>query len=139
MQDAWYSSMGNNTSDQHVYFQISNYKYLRSGYEKGKLIGVCGLHYIIWHIRSAEVSIFIAEGEGKGYGTDALKELCKYGFDELNMHKLWAEIFDNNPASHHLFKKVGFVDEGVLRHNHFSGGKYGDSFRLSMLEEEWRK
>lgn len=130
MQHEWYKSIGNNSDLNHVYFQIVDNS-------NNKLAGVCGLHYVNWHIRSAEVSIFVAVGEGKGLGTEALTLICKYGFEEMNMHKIWAEIFDNNPASLHLFHKVGFVDEGILRDNHFSEGKYGNSYRLSMLKKEW--
>lgn len=133
MQAKWYSSIGNNSNDSHIYFQIMTFE---DEIDKRNLVGVCNLSYINWHTRSAEAAIFVAEGGGKGIGTKALQTMCKYGFEELNMNKIWCEIFDNNPRSLHLFKKVGFIEEGLLRANHFSEGKYGDSHRLSLFRDE---
>lgn len=128
MQKAWYESIGNNSNNNHIYFQIMY---------KNELIGVCGLHYIDWHIRSAEASIFVARNKGKGIGFKTLQLLCDYGFNKMNMHKIWCEIFCNNPRSLNLFKKVGFKLEGELRDNHFCDGKYFNSWRLSILDNEW--
>lgn len=129
MQEQWYKKMGNNSDPNHVYFQIMH---------GNELAGVCNLSYIDWHMRSAEAAIMIGDFKGQGLGTDALEVMCRYGFEEVNLHKIWCEIFDSNPASLAIFKKLGFVQDGMLRDNWFYNGKYGDSYRLSLLEDEWR-
>ena len=55
--------------------------------EGNKLIGQCGLNNISWINRSAEFSIIIGYSEfrGYGYGSDAIRILIKYGFEELNL------------------------------------------------------
>lgn len=106
--------------------------------KKGKLIGCTGLTYIDWKNRRAEVSIYIGDKnyKGKGYGTDALKTLMKYSFEELNLHMLFGEIFEYNKANIKLFEKCGFKRDGVLRHRLYRDGRYQNSIFYSILEEE---
>lgn len=101
-----------------------------------KLVGHCGLYNIDWVSRNAEFGIYVGEGKGKGYGKKALGLLVDYGFNVLNLHKIWCEVFDNNKAFS-FYKKFGFTHEGTLRDNHFWGGDYMDSYIMSMLRDEW--
>lgn len=109
--------------------------------KKGKLIGCTGLTYIDWKNRGAEVSIYIGDKKhkGKGYGTDTLKTLMKYGFEELNLHMLFGEIFEYNKANIRLFEKCGFKKDAVLRHRLYRDGKYWNSLIYSILNEEWKR
>ena len=101
------------------------------------MIWVCGLYYIDWRLRSAEFGIFLSKDTcGKGFGKEALFMLCDFGFREMNLHKICCEIYDLNSAVH-LYHKLGFKDEGVLRDNYFCNGKYGNSTVMSVLEDEW--
>lgn len=61
-----------------------------------------------------------------------------YGFKEMNLHKIWAEVYNNNRALG-LYKSVGFKEDGVLRDNQFCEGKYINSYLLSILEDEWQE
>lgn len=101
------------------------------------IIGHCGLYYIDWLHKRAEFTIYIGNMmfRNHGCGSDALRTLCKYGFEELNLNKIWCEVFDNNPAIV-VYRHLGFVDEGTLRQHHFSVGRYMDSHILSMLRSE---
>jgi UDP-4-amino-4,6-dideoxy-N-acetyl-beta-L-altrosamine N-acetyltransferase len=109
--------------------------------KKGKLIGCTGLTYIDWKNRGAEVSIYIGDKKykGKGYGTDTLKTLMKYGFEGLNLHMLFGEIFEYNKANIRLFEKCGFKRDGVLRHRLYRDGKYWNSIFYSILKREWQQ
>jgi len=101
-------------------------------------VGVCGLCYIDWVNRNAEVSLYIGNDNMRrqGIGTKVLKFLEKKAFDEFNLHRLWAEIYSNNVASRILFEKCGYTKEGKLREHVFKGGKYRDSFIYGLLKEE---
>jgi RimJ/RimL family protein N-acetyltransferase len=145
-QEAWYKERGNNTNPSHVYFQImeisSVIPYVSSAYDveqinKRTLIGSCGLHYIDWRLRSSEFGIFLGTSRGGGKGKEALTLMFDYGFKELNLHKIWGEVYDNN-SSIGLYRHIGFKDDGILRDNYFHEGKYGNSYMISMLENEWR-
>lgn len=109
--------------------------------KKGKLIGCTGLTYIDWKNRKAEVSIYIGDKKyrKRGYGTDTLNTLMKYGFEELDLHMLFGEIFEYNEANIRLFEKCGFKRDGILRHRLYRDGKYWNSIFYSVLEDEWKK
>lgn len=131
MQKRWFDKV---TNDQNqVNFSIKDKK-------SKNLIGHCGLYYINWRSRIGEFGIYIGNQKyrGGGYGSDALRQLCRYGFNELNLNKIWCEVYSNN-ASLDMYRHIGFVDEGVLRQNYYSEGKYWDSYILSMLENEYRE
>ena len=104
-----------------------------------KLIGVCGLVWINWKNRNAEVSIYIGEEEWqkKGVATDSLKTLVKYGFETLNLHRIYAVIFEFNEHSIKLFEKCGFKFEGKQREAHYVDGKYWNELIYGMLREEY--
>ena len=130
MQKDWYEKRVHNNPNQYD-FEIHDI-------ETKKLIGHCGLYYVNWIARMAEFSIYVGDMDyrGKGIGSDALRTLIKYGFSQLNLNKIWCEVYSNNSALE-IYRKVGFVDEGVLRQNHFKDGAYVDSYVLSMLRSEW--
>lgn len=144
----WYTDRGNNMNQNHVYFEIhalnkNDYckesKYYVRGADES-LIGCTGLHYVDWRLRSAEFGVFIAKDvKGKGLGVDALRTLFDYGFKEMNLHKIWAEVYNNNIALDVYTKGLGMKEDGVLRDSYFCDGKYGNSTMLSVLENEWGK
>jgi len=133
-QVKWYHERGNNSDKSFVYFQITHTHKPLGG---SVLLGCCGLTGIDFRLRKAELSIFLGSGRGEGNGMDALKLLFDYGFKELNLHKIFAEVYDNNEALR-IYKKLGMAEDGILRDSYFHEGRYGNSIMLSMLEDEWR-
>jgi RimJ/RimL family protein N-acetyltransferase len=105
-----------------------------------KIIGVAFLNHIHPIYRTGEFGITIADSEyrGKGYGKDALITLIGYGFDQLNLNRIWCEVYSNN-NSIHLYRNIGFKDEGLLRQHVFKDGKYLDSYMLGMLKNEYNE
>jgi len=150
-QQWWYENRGNNMADNHVYFEIHENLPVQTpplqgwtDYGTGKqnpapdLVGCCGLHYVDWRLRSAEFGIFLSpEARGKGLGKEALTLLFDFGFREMNLHKIWAEVYDNNVALGVYTGPLGMKVDGKLRHNQFTNGTYIDSTMLSVLEDEW--
>tara|TARA_Y100000401_G_scaffold117326_1_gene125650 strand:- start:1505 stop:2047 length:543 start_codon:yes stop_codon:yes gene_type:complete len=130
MQNKWYENRVLNSKEQ-VDFEIHDK-------ESNKLIGHCGLYYIDWIHRFGEFGIYIGDDDFRsgGYGSDALRTLIGYGFNDLNLNKIWCEVYDNNNALS-VYKHVGFVYEGKMRQNYFNEGKYWDSHILSMLKVEY--
>lgn len=104
-----------------------------------KLIGVCRLSYINWHDRNAEAGIYIGDESelGKKYASDALQTLVTYGFCELGLQRIWAEIYLFNKASLGLFLRCGFKEEGVLRKAHFTQGRFVDSRIVAIIKEDF--
>jgi len=73
----------------------------------------------------------------KGYGTDALRAICDFGFGQLRLERIELDVYEPNRRAQRSYEKAGFVKEGVLRHSHFSDGRFHDVLRMSLLREEW--
>lgn len=103
-----------------------------------KNIGVVLLNHIHPIYRTGEFGITLGDPEyrGKGYGKDMLITLIKYGFDQLNLNRIWCEVYSNNEAID-LYRKIGFKDEGILRQTVFKDGEYLDSYILGMLKKDY--
>lgn len=74
---------------------------------------------------------------GKGYGTEAAKALIQYGFEELNLNKIFAASFTKNPGSWRIMEKVGLKHEGVLRQHVKKWDEYIDLTYYGLLREEY--
>ena len=144
-QEWWYKDRGNNMNSNHIYFEIharntDDFSKETMYNADASLIGCAGLHYVDWRLRSAEFGIFLAQDvKGKGLGKDALTVLFNYGFDEMNLHKIWAEVYDNNKALDVYTKGLGMHIDGLLRATQFCEGAYLNSTMLSVLEDEWKE
>ncbi|MGE4232541.1 MAG: GNAT family N-acetyltransferase [Bacteriovoracia bacterium] len=108
-----------------------------------ELLGCCGFVYINWVHRHADISLYIgwkdAYIDDHGYAEDSCKVLFKYGFDELNLNKIWTEIYSFDEKKKALYDKLGFKQDGLLRENYFYDGKWWDSRILSLLGKEYKK
>jgi RimJ/RimL family protein N-acetyltransferase len=107
--------------------------------EEWVLVGNCGLVTLDWRTRTAELGIQIGEKTywNQGYGTRAIQLLLKYGFQTLNLHRLWLRVYASNPRAIRVYQKAGFIHEGTLREGHFQDGRYVDVEIMSVLREEW--
>lgn len=103
-----------------------------------KLLGACGLCYINWVDRNADFSIYLGADDiyiDDDLAIDASKSLIKYGFEELNLHRLWAEIYDFDDAKTKMFNALGFVLDGRHRETHWTDGQWCDSLFFSLLNK----
>jgi RimJ/RimL family protein N-acetyltransferase len=107
--------------------------------ENHQPIGFAVLHHIFWVDRFAKIGLTIGETEywNKGVGADANRLLLKYGFEELNLNKIVAQIFSPNVGSLACAKKCNMILEATLKEECFVQGKYVDVFVYRMLAKEW--
>lgn len=103
-----------------------------------KIAGGIELVNIRWFNRKAEITIWILpEFRGQGLALQALKTIIRFSFEQLNFHRLEAEIYEFNQAARNLFKKLGFELEGKLREAKYKDGRYYDILRFGLLKKEW--
>ncbi|SKC82182.1 GNAT family N-acetyltransferase [Maledivibacter halophilus] len=104
-----------------------------------KYIGGCGLNKIDWKNSVAVVGIFIGDKEywGKGYGTDAMKILIKFVFEQMNINKIKLNVFSFNQRAIKSYEKCGFRKEGILRQEIYRDGRYYDDIIMGILREEY--
>ena len=83
--------------------------------------------------------IYIADPENrnKGYGEEAIRMILEYAFINLHMERVTIDHFSRNETARYLCHKIGFRDEGVMRHAGKKNGKYVDLCLLSMLRAEY--
>ncbi len=110
--------------------------------QEGRLIGACGLLYINWIARFADFSFYIGDSDEYCKGErseEACELLINYGFNILNLNKIWMELyeFDTDKISH-FTSKFGFVQDGILRENCYHNGRYYDSHIYSLLRRDFR-
>jgi diamine N-acetyltransferase len=105
----------------------------------GQHIGGAGFQYIDGRNASAEVGLFIGLPElwDQGLGGDVLRTLLRYGFEQLNLHRIYLRVFAGNQRAVHLYKKVGFQPEGRWREAEYRHGRYQDMLWMSILRPEW--
>ena len=84
------------------------------------------------------IKLGIDQCRGKGHGTDALKTIVRYAFDEMRLHCIYADVLEYNIASQKLFEKCGFHRDGLLRGRIYKGGRYVDVIAYSCLKEDVR-
>lgn len=71
-----------------------------------------------------------------GYATEAVRALLGYGFDTLNLHRVWAYCLAENEASWRLMERLGMRREGVLRANVRLQGRWADTYLYGLLAED---
>ncbi len=103
-------------------------------------IGNISLFRINWKDRWAIFGIALGEKAhwDKGYGTDATRTMLRFAFEELNLHRVELEVFDENARARRCYEKVGFRYEGTRRQAAFFEGRYHDSHLMSILREEFQ-
>jgi len=108
--------------------------------EDNRLLGFVRLEWIEWTHGTGNLKMGIGDaGErGKGYGSEALRLLLRYAFDELNLYRLSAMLGGDNPAGLRFFERHGFMQEVRRREALQRGGKFYDVVHLGLLAEEWR-
>jgi [ribosomal protein S5]-alanine N-acetyltransferase len=106
--------------------------------ERGELCGSIGL-LINSRDANAELGYWIGVPYwGQGYATEAAREVVRYGFEELGLHRIYAAHFGNNPASGRVLRKIGMTYEGTRREHHRKWGDYEDRVEYGLLVCEWR-
>lgn len=135
MQNSWYEKkvLGDPGT---VMFAIRSIK-------DGELLGCCGLCYINWVHRNADLSLYIGKDllyiDELGYAEESCRLLFQYGFQELGLEKIWSELYEFDQKKITLYQKLGMQIDGTLRNQYFYDGKWWDSKILSILSGEWRR
>jgi RimJ/RimL family protein N-acetyltransferase len=106
--------------------------------DSGECVGEAVLNQYDAGNRGCNFRILVgAAGQGRGAGTEATRLLVGYGFEELGLHRISLEVYAFNPRARHVYEKVGFVTEGVLRQVLHYGDDWIDATVMSILAPEW--
>jgi [ribosomal protein S5]-alanine N-acetyltransferase len=76
---------------------------------------------------------------GTGVFIDAAKMIVDFSFDVIGTHRLEARAAVLNGRGNGALRKVGAVQEGVLRKSFLRNGEYLDQTLWTILDEDWRR
>jgi RimJ/RimL family protein N-acetyltransferase len=101
-------------------------------------VGNCGLHEIHPVDRHASLGLVIGRKDywGKGIGTESVRLLCRYAFEQVNLHRVQLSTYAINERGFRLYQRVGFKIEGRRREHAFIEGRYVDEITMGLLRGE---
>ena len=129
-QEQWMVNFRNSNRNIKLMIELTN----------GKTIGMVMFSNIDWKNRNALLEYKMSapiEDRIKGDMQDAIIGMLKYAFEEMGMHCVTAEILEENKFSMKLCKRVGFIEEGILRDRIYKKGDYRNQIVLSLLKDEF--
>ncbi|MFK9094996.1 GNAT family N-acetyltransferase [Bacillus salipaludis] len=108
--------------------------------ENQKIIGTVGLNALHLKNKRAEIGYELHPSFWRtGYVTEAIKEVLRFSFDQLDLYRVGAVVYPENEASINLLMKLGFTKEGLLRGYIHQNEQFHDTYVLSILQPEWGK
>lgn len=106
--------------------------------DDGELVGAIGLHMKRDYER-AEIGYWLGVPFwGRGYATEAVAAIIRYGFEELKLNRIYAGYFSRNAASGRVMEKSGMKYEGSLRQHVKKWDEYVDVIYYGILRSEWQ-
>jgi len=103
-----------------------------------ELVGTCQLVDVHPLHRHAELRIRIGTSQhrGCGFGSQAIELLLAFGFGDLNLHRIFLYVFEDNDRAIQVYRNSGFVEEGRLRDAAYVDGRFTTIVVMSVLKEE---
>lgn len=103
-----------------------------------RLIGLVRLSGAEPETGCAELDVYLGEKDfwGEGFGTDAVRTVCRYAFEAMRLHKVTLTVVTENAAALQVYRRVGFVEEGRLREVFRREGRWLDKYTMGLLEGE---
>jgi RimJ/RimL family protein N-acetyltransferase len=109
--------------------------------EGDRLVGFARLQWIEWTNGTSHLRLYIGDpaDRGKGYGSEALRLILRYAFEELNLHRVTISVAGYNEGAIRFFERAGFVTEVVRRQALQRNGRRWDLRMMGLLKEEWKR
>lgn len=110
-----------------------------AGAKSDECLGHVGLYQIDHRVGCADFSIMIGHKPswGQGIGRTVTSFVVAFAFDQLNLHRVQLRVLATNERAIHLYRTLGFKDEGCLRHAQYKNGEYIDVLQMAILEDEF--
>jgi len=102
------------------------------------LIGTCGFNYWNRENSRAEIGYDLAQSFwGRGLMVEALRPMLGFGFEQMGLNRIEADVTVGNEASARVLDKLGFREEGLLRQRGYWKGAYHDLRFFGLLRADW--
>jgi ribosomal-protein-serine acetyltransferase len=105
----------------------------------GELCGAIGLHVIDQRHRNSSIGYWLDQAyEGRGIMTRACRAMVTEGFREYGLHRIEIRCATGNGRSSAVARRLGFVEEGILREAEWLFDHWVDLRVFRMLEQDWK-
>ncbi|MEO8656037.1 MAG: GNAT family protein, partial [Ramlibacter sp.] len=103
-----------------------------------RLVGTCGLFAWNRDWRKCSTGYELEDGSrGKGLMREALQAAFSWGFAQMALNRIEAQVHPENEPSLELARRLGFRREGLLREVAHWGGEFHDLLQLGLLRRDW--
>jgi ribosomal-protein-serine acetyltransferase len=109
--------------------------------ETGRFLGGSGLHRIQWDVPAFEIGYWLRTSmQGKGYITEAVRELCRFAFETLAASRVEIRCDRRNERSAAVPRRLGFVHEATLRNQcRDRKGELRDTLVFALIPEDYAR
>lgn len=110
---------------------------------EGQLIGLAGLHDVTrvvraWRVDRAELGYWVGPPfQDRGLCTEAAREVMRFGFEDLGLHKITVGCITDNVPSRRVIEKLRFRFLGEQRHHAFRGDRWWNHLAYELCVDEW--
>ncbi len=131
--ESWYQNLMSNSHGKDGYY----FTICRLGSDQ--LVGFTWLWHVNFIDSKAEFSIFLSGTDilNKGFGTDALRAILTFGFENLPLERIYLQVRATNKRAIRSYEKAGLTVEGTLRKATRYQGELADEVIMAILREEW--
>lgn len=130
-QEKWFDSINDKNSPNKMFAIVK--------LDTDELMGACGLCYIDNVNRSADFSIYLGYKDlyiDEFYAVEAAQLMRNYGFNVLNLHRLWAEIYSIDEKKKKFFDSLNFKLDGEFRETYWYENSWHNSLFYSLLSTD---
>ena len=126
------------TRDEHArYLADPDYRYLIFEDDGGARRGYAMLRGLSSPHRGVELKRIVMAEPGRGHGKRAMRGLLRAVFEDEGAHRFWLMVFADNARARHVYRGLGFTEEGILRDVAIRGGAFRSAAVMSMLAGEY--
>ncbi|SCG81935.1 diamine N-acetyltransferase [Proteiniborus sp. DW1] len=126
--EAFIKNSWRNTKDVHYAIVNGNDEY----------IGTVSLKNINYIDKNAEYAIVVRKKYwGQKYAYEATKAIINYGFDKLNLNKIYLNVLSSNTRANLFYEKFGFIKEAIFKEHVYINGKYEDLVWFSIFKKSY--
>lgn len=110
------------------------------GWGPQRMLGTVNISQLCWGVFQAGILGYGLDGElqGKGFMHEALSLVIRYAFEDLNLHRLMANVMPRNARSLNLLDRLGFEREGYARSYLRIAGVWEDHVLTALTNAHWK-
>lgn len=107
--------------------------------DTNELIGVIGFKNVNHKHRKGEIGYWMGKPFwGGGYMKEAIRLMLYFGFNTLDLNRIYGNVFAFNERSTELLIGLGFTEDGILRENELHGDKFVNDLVMALLKKDYK-